>query len=261
MKREKKQLSQKTPLYDKTSIIVLAAAAAVFLLVLFWIHSEDILHGAGKIFWAYGDELVEFEKGTVLEIESQDMTPDETAEGAYRGNQKLSVKVGSGQYKGEVLTVSNDFGPNFGVPLSPGDGVALTIKTHENGEHIATVYEYNRIPVLAVFLILFCLVIALIGGKTGLKSLVGLIFTIICLFAVLIPLLFKGAPTVLTTFAVCAFIALVSFTILGGVHRKTISAFSARLPACSLPCSSASPCRVSRRSTDCALRTRSPFCS
>ena len=225
MKREKKQLSQKTPLYDKTSIIVLAAAAAVFLLVLFWIHSEDILHGAGKIFWAYGDELVEFEKGTVLEIESQDMTPDETAEGAYRGNQKLSVKVGSGQYKGEVLTVSNDFGPNFGVPLSPGDGVALTIKTHENGEHIATVYEYNRIPVLAVFLILFCLVIALIGGKTGLKSLVGLIFTIICLFAVLIPLLFKGAPTVLTTFAVCAFIALVSFTILGGVHRKTISAF------------------------------------
>ena len=110
MKREKKQLSQKTPLYDKTSIIVLAAAAAVFLLVLFWIHSEDILHGAGKIFWAYGDELVEFEKGTVLEIESQDMTPDETAEGAYRGNQKLSVKVGSGQYKGEVLTVSNDFG-------------------------------------------------------------------------------------------------------------------------------------------------------
>ena len=171
MKREKKQLSQKTPLYDKTSIIVLAAAAAVFLLVLFWIHSEDILHGAGKIFWAYGDELVEFEKGTVLEIESQDMTPDETAEGAYRGNQKLSVKVGSGQYKGEVLTVSNDFGPNFGVPLSPGDGVALTIKTHENGEHIATVYEYNRIPVLAVFLILFCLVIALIGGADHVRRL------------------------------------------------------------------------------------------
>ena len=226
MKPAKKQKPvEKSALYDKRSLLVLAVAAAVFLLVLFWIHSEDILHGAGKIFWAYGDELVEFEKGTVLAIESQDMQVDEAADGAYRGSQKLSVRIGSGQYKGEVLTVSNDFGPNYGVPLSPGDGVTLTVKTHEDGSHLATVYEFNRIPVLAVFLILFCLVIGLVGGKTGLKSLVGLIFTIICLFAVLIPLLFKGAPTVLTTFAVCAFIALVSFTILGGVHRKTISAF------------------------------------
>ena len=40
-----------------------------------------------------------------------------------------------------------------------------------------------------------------------------------------IPLLLKGAPTIITTFAVCAYVALVCFTILGGVHRKTISAF------------------------------------
>ena len=160
MKPAKKQKPvEKSALYDKRSLLVLAVAAAVFLLVLFWIHSEDILHGAGKIFWAYGDELVEFEKGTVLAIESQDMQVDEVADGAYRGSQKLSVRIGSGQYKGEVLTVSNDFGPNYGVPLSPGDGVTLTVKTHEDGSHLATVYEFNRIPVLAVFLILFCLVI------------------------------------------------------------------------------------------------------
>ena len=226
MKPAKKQkVKQKPAFYDKTSIIVLVAAAAVFLLTLLWIHSEDIFHGEGKIFWPYGDEIVEFERGTVLEVLSDDMQLDEVEKDAYRGSQKLSVKVGSGQYKGETMSVDNFFGPNYGVPLSPGDGVALTIKTHEDGEHIATVYEYNRIPVLAVFLILFCLVIAVIGGKTGVKSLIGLFFTVVCLFSVLIPLLFKDAPTVLTTFVVCAFIALVSFTILGGVHRKTISAF------------------------------------
>ena len=42
---------------------------------------------------------------------------------------------------------------------------------------------------------------------------------------VLIPFLLKGAPTIPTTFFTCAYVALVCFTILGGVHRKTISAF------------------------------------
>ena len=76
-----------------------------------------------------------------------------------------------------------------------------------------------------MFLVIFFLVIIAVGGLTGIKSLAGLVFTVICLFTILIPLLLLGAPTVLTTFIMCAYIALVSFTILGGVHRKTISAF------------------------------------
>ena len=74
-------------------------------------------------------------------------------------------------------------------------------------------------------MLLFFIIVILIGGKTGLKSLVGLILTFLCLFFILIPLLLKGWPTIPTTFAMCAFISLVTFTILGGVHRKTISAY------------------------------------
>jgi uncharacterized membrane protein len=106
-----------------------------------------------------------------------------------------------------------------------GDGVTLTIKTHTDGEHTATVYEFNRIPILIAFLILFFAAIIIIGGRTGLKSLIGLVFTIFCLFMILIPFLLKGAPTIPTTFITCAYVALVCFTVLGGVHRKTISAF------------------------------------
>lgn len=75
------------------------------------------------------------------------------------------------------------------------------------------------------FLLLFCAIIIIIGGRKGLRSLTGLAFTVICLFMVLIPLLLRGAPAVLTTFIVCAYIALVCFTILGGICRKTVSAF------------------------------------
>ena len=226
MKKAKKQSKQSQMLYDKTSIIVLAAAAAVFLALLFWLHSEDILHGSGKVFSPYSDqEVVEYEKGTVIEILSDDTRPDETADGAYVGAQQLSVKIKSGRYQGETLQVQNAFGPLSGVRASVGDSVTLTMKTHADGTHLAVMNEINRVPVLACFLVLFFLAVCLVGGRTGAKSLVGLIFTFVCLFVILIPLLFRGAPMVLTTLLVCAYIALVSFTVLGGVHRKTVSAF------------------------------------
>lgn len=210
----------------KLSIIVLAIAAVIFFAMLFWLYSDDILHGEQDIFDPYGkDEIVEFEKAKVLAIVSEDKRTDEVADNAYVGSQELSAIVKSGRYKGETMTVYNYFGPLYGVPVEVGDGVTLTIKTHVDGTHSATVYEFNRIPMLAVLLLIFFTVTALIGGRTGVKSLFGLSFTVVCLFFILIPLLIKGAPTVFTTFVMCAYIAVVAFTVLGGVHRKTVSAF------------------------------------
>ena len=224
-KRNKRDFIRAYVQREKISIIVLAVSAVVFLVAFFSIHSKDILNGVGKIFWEYGDEIVEFEKATVTKVISQELTVDEVADGAYTGTQELSVVVKSGRYKGETMEAYNYIGPLSGVQVAAGDRVTLTIKTHAKGDHTATVYEFNRIPILAGFLALFFILVIIVGGRTGLKSLAGLVFTVICLFVILIPLLIKGAPTVLTTFFVCAYIALVSFTVLGGVHRKTISAF------------------------------------
>lgn len=210
---------------DKYTIIILAISFVVFVVAILWIHSEDIFHGENEIFNPYGDEIVEFEKAKVVEIQNADISIDEVADYAYVGSQDLTVIIKSGQYKGESMTAYNYFGAYYGVPVEVGDGVTLTIKTHADGTTYASVYEVNRIPILTVFLLLFFLVVLIVGRMTGLRSMVGLILTFVCLFVILIPLLLKGAPTILTTFITCAYIALVSFTILGGIHRKTISAF------------------------------------
>lgn len=214
-----------TALKEKSTIIALVIAAAVFFAALYGIYSDDILHGEQEMFSPYGDELVEFEKATVTEIPYENMEIDEVADGAYAGEQDLIVLIKSGQYKGETMEVDCFFSPLTGVPVEVGDSVTITIKTRGDGTRYASVYEYNRIPLLTVFLLLFFLVIIVIGGRTGLKSLIGLVFTVICLFALLIPLLLKGAPNIPTTFLMCVYIAFVCFTILGGVHRKSMSAF------------------------------------
>lgn len=173
---------------------MLVTAAVVFFAALFCIYSKDIRNGAGDVFTSSGDELVEFEKATVIEILSEDLKADEVAEGAYKGTQELKTIVKSGRYKNEEMVVYNYIGPLSGVPVSEGDSVTSTIKTQPTGDHSATVYEFNRIPILAAFLVLFFVVIILVGGRTGLKSLIGLIITVVCLFAILIPLLLRGAP-------------------------------------------------------------------
>ena len=202
---------------EKWGLLLLLAAALLFLGARLW------LGGADEAAPLSGD-YAEYEKGVVVDILSDSSAPDEASDGGWRGEQLMTVELQTGQYAGKTLLVSNYIGPLFGVPLRAGDSAALIVNTYSSGEIRATVYEYNRIPALLSVVLLFVLATVLVGGKTGLKSLIGLAVTVICLFWVLIPLLLRGAPTLPTVFLCCVYITVVAFTILGGVHRKTVCA-------------------------------------
>lgn len=203
---------------EKWTCIVLLAAAVLFVAARVW--------AAAGTETAPSDatEYAEYETGVIRRILSDSTQADPTADGGYRGEQLMLVEVTSGRYAGETLQAYNYVGPLYGGPLGEGDGVTLIISTYDDGSHTASVYEYNRAAPLLVVVAVFLAVTVAVGGKTGLKSLVGLIVTLACLFFVLIPLLMKGAPTLPAVFLVCAYVAVVSLTILGGVRRKTVCA-------------------------------------
>lgn len=202
---------------NKLSVIVLAVSLILFVLAALYASPEK---DPGN----QAEEYAEYETAKVVEILTDSTEPDPASDDAYRGEQLLIVEVTSGQYKGEKLQVGNYVAPLYGVPVGVGDGVTLIISTYADGSHTATVYEFNRELAVGIVIVLFMLATVLVGGKTGAKSLVGLILTVACIFLILIPLLLKGFPTLPTVFLCCAFIAVVSFTILGGVSRKTVCA-------------------------------------
>ena len=202
---------------NRAALIVLLAALALFVIARV-IVAPDAAEGAKT-----GD-YSEYENGTVLEILSDNTEADDASDGAFRGEQMMTVAVTTGQYKGETLLVTNTVGPLYGRPLAKGDSCTLIISTYAGGDVQATVYEYNRtVPVLIV-IALFLIVTVLVGGKTGAKSLVGLIFTVLTVFLLLFPALLKGAPTLPATFLTCVYVAAVSFVLLGGVQKKTVCA-------------------------------------
>ncbi len=169
-------------------------------------------------------EYAEYENGTVTEILSDSCQPDPVAEGAYRGEQTLLVEMKTGQYAGETLLVTNAVGPIYSQRAEVGQSLTLIVSTYENGDHRATVYEYNRSTAIYILMGLFILVTILVGGKTGVRSILGLGLTVAALLLVLIPLLMKGWNTILTTFLICALVTAACFVILGGVDRKMVCA-------------------------------------
>ena len=202
---------------NRTALLVLLAALALFVVV-------RVLVAPGKTEPLAAGDYSEYENGTVDEVLTDSTERDDVSDGAFRGEQTLTVRVRTGQYKGDTLLVTNVVGPLYGVPLKSGDRCTLIISTYADGDVRATVYEYDRTVPLVIVVGLFLLVTVLVGGRTGAKSLVGLVFTVLSVFLLLFPALMKGAPTLLSTFLTCVYVALVSFVILGGVEKKTICA-------------------------------------
>lgn len=197
---------------NKWTCIVLAAALAVLLAAPVPVQSDE------------PENRADYESASVDQILSDSTEKDPASDNGYRGEQLLLVTVRSGDYKGQQMQVYNYVGPLYGGPLKVGDRATVLISTYSDGTVNATVYEFDRLLPLCIVLVLFIAAAVAVGGRTGVKSLVALAVTLVCLFGVLLPSLMKGANTLLMTFIVCAYVAVVSLTIVGGVRKKTVCA-------------------------------------
>lgn len=202
---------------NKWTCIVLAAALAVLLVA-------RLLAAPVPVQSDEPENRADYESASVDQILSDSTEKDPASDNGYRGEQLLLVTVRSGDYKGQQMQVYNYVGPLYGGPLKVGDRATVLISTYSDGTVNATVYEFDRLLPLCIVLVLFIAAAVAVGGRTGVKSLVALAVTLVCLFGVLLPSLMKGANTLLMTFIVCAYVAVVSLTIVGGVRKKTVCA-------------------------------------
>ncbi len=161
----------------------------------------------------------------VTDILADDAKPDDWSEGLRLGTQLLEVEVLQGEHKGEVLTSPNYLSAYYNIDAKVGTRMIARLgEDAERGLYIASFVNYDRGPVLMGFVLLFAAVLIIVGGKQGLKALVGLAFTIAALWLILIPLLMRGMDPILTTIAIVALTAGVSLAALTGYSKKTLCA-------------------------------------
>ena len=134
--------------------------------------------------------------------------------------QDVKVKILNGPKKDEkfdatyVMTYDID-NKIVGYKLREGNIVYVEI-AEENGEVKVTVRDVVRQNYLFGFV--------LVGKKKGVKAIIGLIITLLAIFFVLLATIFKGYNPILVSIGTCFLITILTFAVIGGWNRKSISA-------------------------------------
>ena len=212
----KKQIMRK-----ETGIRLLVVALAVLLFaVSYWfVHSQLKENRVQQV------QKSSYAKAEVLELMSENTTVDEEYEGVIRGSQEISIRITSGEHKGEIRELTNYMSALYNIDCQPGTKVIVRFDAREDGSYNVAIYNYDREAVLVGAIVVFMLLLCVIGGKKGFMSLVSLGYTLLMLFFVLIPALYYGAPMLPTTIGIIIMTNLICFGLIDGVNRKTISGF------------------------------------
>jgi len=157
-----------------------------------------------------------------------------SAKQAEENQQDLTLMIGSGKFKGKLVEIKHMTSGMMGgdMFLKTGDKVILYVDEHPtqaespDGSPLFNVADYERASPLYWLAFFYALLLIVVGGIKGFRSLLSLVITIFLIFAVLFPLTLRGFNPLLVAIVVSGIVSLISFRIIGG---KTIKALSAAI--------------------------------
>lgn len=175
--------------------------------------------------------------------------------------QKLKVEIIDSRHKGEVYDIVYYLEDDYNTKLPKYDSLKVNDKVYVYANYEdeilvgeAYVQYYDKTGWILLIVVFFAALILFIGGKQGVKALLGLIITIALIFGILIPGIISSRepytflnsdgstslnnniswyqkvfeviqknPIALTTI-VCCLIIFITFIIISGFHKKTFAA-------------------------------------
>lgn len=197
-------------------IVIIIILLGVFASVLYWANAGDPGYHRDK------ETGMEFEKAKVIEVIKDQTKIDETTENVRQGTMDLRLEILTGRYEGDIVETTNYFSSLYNVYVTQGDKVIIRVDTIDSGYSVS-IYNHDRTNTLLIFVLLFLVSLVVIGGMQGFKSVLGLIFTLVCVFFLLIPLVLKGFPAIPTTVGLLIITTIVCFLLIGGFKPKIIS--------------------------------------
>ena len=143
--------------------------------------------------------------------------------------QEVKIEIIEGDYIGEefvtnyVLTY-DIAGKIQAYELDVGDKVLVQLTEDQDGNIVATVQDVAREKYIIAMFIIFLLSVVLVGGKQGVKAVLGLFATIVIIYLVLIKGVFTGKDAVIYSIASIVLTIVATFLIIGGWNKKILTA-------------------------------------
>lgn len=108
--------------------------------------------------------------------------------------------------------------------LEVGDKVIVQLSEDMDGNVTATVQDVVRSGYIIGMFVVFLLSIVLVGGKKGIKAILGLLYTIILIYLIMIKGIFKGDNAIISSIGTSMLVILGTFIIIGGFNKKITTA-------------------------------------
>lgn len=134
--------------------------------------------------------------------------------------QTLKVQITKGVEKGKIIVLENDI--NI---FEPGDSVYINyIIRAEDGFEVHTITDPHRLPTIIFFSVLFIVLVAIIGGRQGVRGIISLLGSLILIIFLLLPLILNGFSPILASILVSSLIIVLGSYVTHGFNKTTSSA-------------------------------------
>ena len=162
------------------------------------------------------DDSQEFDQAVVTEVITDNLQED----GSRMGNQEVNVRFLTGKRKGQEVEAVSTNGNLYGATCYVGMKV-ITLTNQAGDVTITSVYSFNRGPLVIGFVVFFFLLITLVGGKNGLKAVLGLVIAFILILFFLFPAIYRGMSPITSAIITVILTTILTIFILAGYSKKT----------------------------------------
>jgi uncharacterized membrane protein len=146
------------------------------------------------------------------------------------GEQQLELRILSGRFAGRGFHSSNNLVGKMEIDkmFAPGDRVLVVVDLADGGKEAGyvNVIDHFRVDILALLAVIFLGFLVLLGGWTGVKSVLSFVFTALVIFKFLMPAMLWGWDPLWTTLGVVAVIEASAIFLIGGLTRRALAAFA-----------------------------------
>lgn len=199
----------------------------VIIIVLFTIIVSILFNNyLKKDYSRVNNNTTDFITGKVVEVTSTDVSYDKELK-INLGKQVIKVKILEGKNKGKTVTMDNYLTAAHNVEVKSGSKVIISADEPDGIEAYYTVYNYDRGLGMIIFTLILFIIIITIGKSKGVKSIIGLAYTLYLVIFFLLPTVFSGYPPVIMSIICIILATIVTLMLLNGNSKKTYGAIAA----------------------------------
>lgn len=197
------------------TLIVVAAMFLIIAAAMAWNVLDPIS------FIVYNNEGASYAHGTVTKVVSEHLSADSSS-GQLLGDQVLEVRIDDGPWAGSVEQIRNGLTVTRNIVGKEGLGVVVRIDESEGAEPLFMIFNYNRLPAVAIVGAMFAALMLIVGRTKGLRSLLGLAFAVTLVVTFLLPAIYRGLSPILLGIVTALLVTASAMALLNGLSKKTL---------------------------------------